>query len=1311
MTELLSQLSQAEQTVGKENLDDNTVPFEVYRLGQSNVTFIPNNLNQQNKNETTVNFDKFYTKLQKFNLKIDETQSAENFSNSKIHSTSNLPLDLGPFNYEDNIKTIENKYLKVDNNFSQKELNEYQLLIEESPDFNNLMKFQISDIKLKLQSNYSKVFGRFDSKDYEESIISSDNLTAQNSLSIKRAPYKSKNYEYVTGKSENVPFMPGGFTINDLLKDSNIMNSETNELEINQNELLKIAPGFDRGLTIEDNKNIENITSFDIENILEDNDDLESMDELKKLVDNINNKENNDNDQYAESDNLENEEENEDSKEDYNENIEEIDNLINKPNDENYNLKLMNLNEQHKKWAHKVDITDSFPEFYDLIPEMAHDFPFELDVFQKQAIFHLENGDSVFIAAHTSAGKTVVADYAIALAQKHMTRAIYTSPIKALSNQKFRDFHNTFEDIGIITGDVKINQNASCLIMTTEILRSMLYKGADIIRDVEFVIFDEVHYINDSERGVVWEEVIIMLPEHVKLILLSATVPNTMEFAEWIGRTKKKNIYVISTLKRPVPLEHYLFVKNNIYKIVDAQKNFLRNNYDAANEALTGISQDKNSKTSNNNKKTNNKNAKPIVKSKKPVSKMQTTRNMYNHMVGFLAKSELLPVVIFTFSKKKCEEYADGLINKDLLNDASKRSAIYSFISNSLSRLKGSDRELPQIHRMKELLSRGIGVHHSGLLPIMKEVVEILFSKGLVKVLFATETFAMGVNMPARAVVFSELRKHDGQKFRDLLSNEYIQMSGRAGRRGLDDTGVVIIATLDKLPEIQTINNVVLGKSQKLESQFRLTYNMILNLLRVETLRVEEMIKRSFSENVTQAALPEQQQEYEKNNELLKNMEDLSCVICKIDINLYYNYTEEILNLNKEIHKKIITSSNNQRIFCPGRILIINNEKFHRTIAVILKISTKLHNNIIMSSEEDKKLIHCLIVHESINLDDQIKEIYNPIVNGKLNICEVNNIKSSVQTITYVDIELITSTIIKIEQDSILNHNESVISSVQQELIRIAKSFNDSDTIEECSWKKLRDIEFQEYHKKRTLLLEKVKSLKCNNCPDFKDHFNIISEKKKIEFKINELFKNLSENNLQLLPDYNQRIEVLKFLRYIDDNLTVQLKGKIACEISTCDELLLTELVLDNFFAEFDLAESAALLSCFIFQEKSQNEPALTSNLEKGIAKIKDMALNLADIQRSFNIDISTQDYVSTVNIGLVEVVYEWAKGVPFKQITELTDVLEGSIVRCIVRLDEVCRQVKNASRIIGDSSLYIKMEKTSELIKRDIVFAQSLYF
>ena len=188
-----------------------------------------------------------------------------------------------------------------------------------------------------------------------------------------------------------------------------------------------------------------------------------------------------------------------------------------------------------REWAHMIDVNQDFPEFNDLVPEMAMKYPFELDVFQKRAVYHLENSDSVFVAAHTSAGKTVVAEYAIALAQKHMTRAIYTSPIKALSNQKFRDFKDRFEDVGLLTGDVQIKPEAACLVMTTEILRSMLYRGADLIRDVEFVIFDEVHYVNDADRGVVWEEVIIMLPAHVNLILLSATVPNTKEFADWVG--------------------------------------------------------------------------------------------------------------------------------------------------------------------------------------------------------------------------------------------------------------------------------------------------------------------------------------------------------------------------------------------------------------------------------------------------------------------------------------------------------------------------------------------------------------------------------------------------------------------------------------------------------------------------------------------------------------------------------------------------------------------------------------------------------
>ncbi|BGP54708.1 Antiviral helicase ski2 [Rhodotorula sphaerocarpa] len=453
-----------------------------------------------------------------------------------------------------------------------------------------------------------------------------------------------------------------------------------------------------------------------------------------------------------------------------------------------------------RDWAHVVDVNREIVNFLELVPDMAREYPFELDTFQKEAIYHMEVGDSVFVAAHTSAGKTVVAEYAIALAQRHMTRAIYTSPIKALSNQKFRDFQRTFDpaEVGILTGDVQINSEASCLIMTTEILRSMLYKGADLIRDVEWVIFDEVHYVNDLERGVVWEEVIIMLPEHVGIVLLSATVPNTKEFADWVGRTKRKDIYVISTPKRPVPLEHFLYSGKELHKIVDAKGQFLGTGHKEANEAIRR-KQDKEREAAGLGPPTRggpggggrggaggrggstNRGggaaarqvaARGAMAAQRragsgPLNRNNQSRdaNLWIHLVGLLRKKELLPVVVFVFSKKRCEEYAASMPNTDLCTAAEKSEVHITFE-------RSSDKNLPQIQNMRQLLSRGVGVHHGGLLPIVKEIVELLFARGLVKVLFATETFAMGVNMPARCVVFSGIRKHDGRSFRELLPGE-----------------------------------------------------------------------------------------------------------------------------------------------------------------------------------------------------------------------------------------------------------------------------------------------------------------------------------------------------------------------------------------------------------------------------------------------------------------------------------------------------------------------------------------------------------
>ncbi|KAG5598522.1 hypothetical protein H5410_029892 [Solanum commersonii] len=336
--------------------------------------------------------------------------------------------------------------------------------------------------------------------------------------------------------------------------------------------------------------------------------------------------------------------------------------------------------------------------FHDLIPDMALTFPFELDPFQKEAIYHLEKGNSVFVAAHTSAGKTVVAEYAFALAAKHCTRAVYTAPIKTISNQKYRDFCGKF-DVGLLTGDISIRPEASCLIMTTEILRSMLYRGADMIRDIEWVIFDEVHYVNDVERGVVWEEVIIMLPRHINFVLLSATVPNTIEFADWIGRTKQKQIHVTGTTKRPVPLEHCLFYSGELYKVCENEE-FLPHGFKAAKDvhkkkttssvsggaslrpgSSTAADKGRGQRRDSSSQAKQHKHSGPQrfgnfgggwgAQSTGPGQNVMGFRrsevSLWLTLINKLLKKSLLPVVIFCFSKNRCDKSADNIPADHLL--------------------------------------------------------------------------------------------------------------------------------------------------------------------------------------------------------------------------------------------------------------------------------------------------------------------------------------------------------------------------------------------------------------------------------------------------------------------------------------------------------------------------------------------------------------------------------------------------------------------------------------------------------------------
>ena len=445
-----------------------------------------------------------------------------------------------------------------------------------------------------------------------------------------------------------------------------------------------------------------------------------------------------------------------------------------------------------------------------------NEFPFELDDFQKDACKFIDEGKSVVVCAPTGAGKTVIAQHAINRAIDENMRIFYTTPLKALSNQKYYDFSEQygFEKVGLLTGDTSINRNAQIVVMTTEVFRNMLYGTnfgavADNLQNVKYVVLDEVHYMNDEQRGTVWEESIIYCPTNVQIIALSATVANADELTDWINTVHSKTV-LVDTDFRPVPLKFYYFDSSQPTKLLPL---------------LTPSGQ--------LNKK---------IRPEKRLfgKKLQNKRSYVKDIVNNLKENDMLPAIYFTFSRKKCDEQMEKCASLDLITRG-EQAQIKQFVDEYIA-------ENPHLYNNKHLeyLYHGVASHHAGLLPGWKNLVEKLFQKGLIKVVFATETLAAGINMPARSTVISSTSKRTDSGHRMLTASEFLQMSGRAGRRGMDEVGyVVIVGTQFQSPE--EVAELVLSDANPLESRFSPSYSMVLNLLQRFSLEeAKELILKSF---------------------------------------------------------------------------------------------------------------------------------------------------------------------------------------------------------------------------------------------------------------------------------------------------------------------------------------------------------------------------------------------------------------------------------------------------------------------------------
>ena len=479
-----------------------------------------------------------------------------------------------------------------------------------------------------------------------------------------------------------------------------------------------------------------------------------------------------------------------------------------------------------------------------LLDAFAERVDFGLDTFQIEACGALEAGDSVLVAAPTGAGKTVVAEFALFLAmQQKRAKVFYTAPIKALSNQKFHEFTAEYgaENVGLLTGDTNINASARIVVMTTEVLRNMIYADSDLLTDLAYVVMDEVHYLADRFRGAVWEEVIIHLSSEVRLVSLSATVSNAEEFGDWLQAVRGQTSVIVSE-ERPVPLDQHVMVRSKLIDLFDATGKASTNR---VNPELLRIARNSMPQSSSRRGSRDRRGGGSYHRGGHGAQE----RADRPEVIDMLDRQNLLPAIFFVFSRIGCDQAVKQVLRAGIrLTTADERDEIRDIVEDRCRTILDEDLAVLGYWEWLEGLQRGVAAHHAGLLPAFKEVVEELFQKKLVKVVFATETLALGINMPARTVVLEKLEKFNGEARVPITPGEYTQLTGRAGRRGIDVEGHSVIQWRDGL-DPQAIASLASRRSYPLNSSFRPTYNMAVNLIeQFGRARTRDSLESSFAQ-------------------------------------------------------------------------------------------------------------------------------------------------------------------------------------------------------------------------------------------------------------------------------------------------------------------------------------------------------------------------------------------------------------------------------------------------------------------------------
>lgn len=850
----------------------------------------------------------------------------------------------------------------------------------------------------------------------------------------------------------------------------------------------------------------------------------------------------------------------------------------------------------------------------------ADGYGFPLDDFQRRAIEALAQGESVLVAAPTGAGKTVVAEYAIEVALGGGRKCFYTTPLKALSNQKFGDLvaRHGADAIGLLTGDNAINADAQIVVMTTEVLRNMLYAGSRSLEGLQTVVMDEVHYLQDPYRGAVWEEVLIHLPLSVGVVCLSATISNAEEFGEWVGTLRGPTRVVIEE-RRPVPLQHHYLVGRELHAM-----HVERDGQPAPNPHLVALDREEQRRRAMRPVGPDGARRRRGGRARRPAGGVRVATR--DEVVEVLEQAGMLPAIYFVFSRNGCDRSVGLLLESGLrLTSREEAERIRDFVELRAAWIPDEDLVPLGYPTFAEALSRGIAAHHAGMLPVFKETVEELFEEGLVRVVFATETLALGVNMPARTVVIEDLWKFQGERHELLTPGEYTQLAGRAGRRGIDPIGNSVVL-FQRQVAFDRVASLASTRTYELASSFRPSYNMAVNLARNYTReQAHHLLNSSFAQFLADRSVVALERQVERDRTSASELR--SRARCELgDFDAYWEMRREALRLRdaaRDLDEKArqVAVRDALASLRPGDVVHVPTAR-RRGLAVVLSV------------REGRPTV--LAQDRTYFRLSAVDFRHPPAALTRIPLPRTGSARSArfrrdlAATLLALDL------------------------APGQPAVATSGAVAEAEEIE-----------------------ARAAQHPCAACPDLADHERWAARADASERQVSGATARIRSRTETLARQLDRVLGVLQELGHVED-FTVLPKGEILSRIYGEADILVAEAIASGVFEGLAAEDTAALVSSLVYEtrERFPRQARMpTQETRSRFASLEAIHRIVRRAEQRHHVELCRD-----LDAGFGETIHAWARGASLDDVLSTTGLAPGDFVRTCKQLLDLLRQIEDVA-------------------------------